>query len=295
MNTSRHGKNRPWATLIFIFVLQVFFVLGYLVELTSATEPKAEESARELASSAYYQIDGNRFDHDQLAEAFAKLDQAAKLNPNEPYLYMSGSLASLVQGFRMGDWYELSSFENGTLERALPLAEQAVQLAPALSQAHAQLARLYIMRKDFAKAQISIAKAKELEPQSFYPWYFEGIYYEKLRDVEAARTALDAAELRATQQHQRNSVNRHRSRVAEVSRDPALQEEFLVKIIASNPNDGHVYAEYAGFLMCKGRYEEAVIQWGKTVRLMPSWTHAEAQLAKARRMAAIEREKRTSC
>jgi hypothetical protein len=56
---------------------------------------------------------------DQIGEAFAKLDQAAKLNPNEPYLYLSGSLASLVQGFGMGDWYEVSSFENRTLERAL--------------------------------------------------------------------------------------------------------------------------------------------------------------------------------
>jgi tetratricopeptide (TPR) repeat protein len=258
-------------------------------------EPKAEESARELASSAYYQIDGNRFDDAQLADAVRKLDQAATLNPNEPYLYLSGSLTSLLQGFGMGDWYELSSFEHGTVERALPPAMKAVQLAPGLSQAHAHLARLYIMRKDFAKAQISISKAKELDPQNFYPWYFEGIYYEKLRNVDAALTALDAAERRATQQHQRTSVNRHRSRVAEVSRDPALQEQFLVKIIASNPTDGHVYAEYAGFLMCKGRYEDAVIQWEKTVRLMPSWEYAAAQLAKARRMAAVEREKRTSC
>lgn len=293
MSTSHQGKRHPWATVF--FVLQVFLVLGYLVELTSAADPSDAESARKLASSAYYQIDGNRFDRAQLVEAFTKLDQAAKINPNEPYLYLSGSLASLVLGFRMGDWYELSSFENGTVERALPLAEQAVQLAPALSQAHAQLARIYIMRKDFAKAETSIAKAKELEPQSFYPWYFEGIYYEKLRNVDAARTALDAAELRATQQHQRESVNRHRARVAEVSRDPALQEQFLVKNIASNPNDGRLYSEYAGFLMCKGRYEEAVIQWEKTMRLMPLWPYAEAQLAKARRMAAIERDKRTSC
>ena len=293
MRTSHYGKSRPWP--IVFFILQIFLVLGYLVEPTSAAEPKDVESARELASSAYYQIDGNRFDRAQLAEAFAKLDQAAKLNPNEPYLYLSGSLASLLQGFRMGDWYELSSFENGTVERALPLAEKGIHLAPQLSQAHSQLARLYIMRKDFARAQISIAKAKELEPQSFYPWYFEGIYYEKLRNVDAARSALDAAELRATQQHQRNSVDRHRSRVAEISQDPALQEQYLVKNIASNPNDGHLYSEYAGFLMCKGRYEEAVVQWEKVVHLMPSWAYAETQLAKARRMAGIEREKRTTC
>jgi tetratricopeptide (TPR) repeat protein len=293
MSMFHRGKRRPWVTVF--FALQVFFIPGYVAEQACAAESKAVESARELASSAYYQIDRNRFDRAQLADAFAKLDQAAKINPNEPYLYLSGSLASLVQGFGMGDWYEQSSFENGTVERALPLAEKAVQLAPTLSQAHAQLARIYIMRKDFAKAQKSIARAKELEPQSFYPWYFEGIYYEKLRDVEAAITALNAAEQRATQQHQRNSVNRHRSRVAEVSRDPALQEDFLVKIIASNPNDGHVYAEYAGFLMCKGRYEDAIIQWEKTVHLMPSWTYAETQLAKARRMAGIEREKRTTC
>ena len=282
------------STLLFL-TLQILLVLGVLPELTRAVEPTAEESARELAMSAYYQIDGNRFDQAQLMDAYTKLDRAARLNPNEPYIFLSGSMVSLLQGFRMGDWYELSSFETGTVEQALPLAEKAAQIAPTLGQAQAHLARIHIMRKDFAKAQVSIAKAKELDPQSFYPWYFEGIYYEKLRNVDAAMVSLGQAEQRATKEHQRSSVNRHRSRVAEISRDPALQEQYLVKAIASNPNDGHTYSEYAGFLMCKGRYEEAVTQWEKVLRLMPTWSYAEAQLAKARRMVAIEREKRTSC
>ena len=81
------------------FLHSARFSSGILVEPTSAAEPKDVESAGELASSAYYQIDGNRFDRAQLAEAFAKLDQAAKLNPNEPYLYLSGSLASLLRDF----------------------------------------------------------------------------------------------------------------------------------------------------------------------------------------------------
>ena len=40
--------------------------------------------------------------------------------------------------------------------------------------------------------------------------------------------------------------------------------------VPDRTHDGRLYSEYAGFLMCKGRYEEAVIQWEKTVRLMPS-------------------------
>lgn len=76
MSTSHYGKSRSWA--IVFFILQIFLVLGYLVDLTSAADRKDAESARELASSAYYQIDGNRFDRTQLAEAFAKLDQAAE-------------------------------------------------------------------------------------------------------------------------------------------------------------------------------------------------------------------------
>lgn len=293
MDNSCRSNRRLWVS--FLFILQIVLGIGALAGQAGFAESNAGESARALAMSAYFQIDGNRFDQAQLADAYAKLEQAEKINPNEPYLFLSGSLASLVEGFRMGDWYELRSFGPGTVEQALPLAEKAVQIAPELGQAHAQLARIYIMKKDFARAQVSIAKAKELEPQSFYPWYFEGIYYEKLRDVDAARAALDQAEQRATQSHQRNSVNRHRSRVAEISRDPALQEQLLVKNIASNPKDGHLYSEYAGFLMCKGRYEEAVLQWEKTLNLLPGWSYAQIQLDKARRMAAIEREKRTSC
>lgn len=284
INNSRLG-------LCFLF----FFELVVPAGVTCAVESSDMKSARDLASLAYYQIDANRFDQTQLTEAFVKLGEAAKLNPNEPYVYLAASLANLVNGFRIGDWYELSSFEVGTIEKALPLAQKGVELGPTVSQGYAQLARLYILRKDFASAERNIAKAKELDPNSFYPWYFEGIYFEKLRDIAAARKALDEAEVRATRLDQRNSVNRHRSRVAGIAYDPVQQEQLLLKNISLNPEDGRLYSEYARFLMCKGRYEESIVQWEKTLSLMPAWSYAQTNLANARRLAAIEREKRTSC
>lgn len=276
-----------------VFLCLLIFL--FPAERIKATDLADVRSARDLASSAYYQIDANRFDQAQLTEAFARLSQAAKLNPNEPFVYLAASLANLVIGFRMGDWYELRAFEVGTIEKAMPLAEKGVELGPTISQGYAQLARLHILRKDFSGAERNISKAKELDPNSFYPWYLEGIYFEKLRDVAASRKAFNEAETRATRPDQRNSVNRHRSRVAEIARDPALQEQLLLRNIASNPKDGYLYSEYAGFLMCKGRYEEAIAQWEKTLEVMPTWAYAQDRLTKARRLAAIEREKRTSC
>ena len=38
MSTSHYGKSSPWA--IVFFILQIFFVLGYLVDLTSAADRK---------------------------------------------------------------------------------------------------------------------------------------------------------------------------------------------------------------------------------------------------------------
>ncbi len=272
-----------------------FFSLVFFARPTIAVDATDTQSARVLASSAYFQIDANRFDQAQLTEALVKLDQAAKLNPDEPFVYLAASLANLVSGYRIGDWYELNSFDAGTLEKSLPLAEKGVKLGPTVSQGYAQLARLHILRKDFANAERNISKAKELDPSNFYPWYFEGIYYEKLRDIASANKAFNEAEVRATRSDQRTNVNRHRSRVASIAHDPVQQEQLLLKNISLSPKDGRFYSEYARFLMCKGRYEESIVQWEKTLTLMPTWSYAQTNLTSARRLAAIEREKRTSC
>ncbi len=293
MNTTHYRMSHPW--IYPLCLMQLFISLVCLVGLTSAVEPPTVESARELASAAYYQLDGNRFDQTQQAEALAKLKRATILNPNEPFVYLSASMMVLIQGFQRGEWYETRTFVPGTVEQALLHAEKAAQLAPTLSQAHAQLARLYITLKNYSQAQASIVKAKTLDPNSFYPWYFEGIYYEKLGIIDSARTAFDAAEARATEAHQKSSVDRHRAHVAAKAHDPMGQEQLLLKNIAANLTDGRIHSEYAVFLMCKGRYEDALVQWERTLNLMPSWPYAEEQLAKTRRMVAVEREKRTSC
>lgn len=284
-------KRNSRLSLLFMLLLG----LAFPAERICAGDSSDVTSARELASSAYYQIDANRFDQAQLSQALMKIGQAAKLNPDEPFVYLAASLANLVGGYRIGDWYELNSFDAGTLEKSLPLAEKGVELGPTVSQGYAQLGRLSILRKDFANAERNISKAKELDPSNFYPWYFEGIYYEKLRDIASANKAFDEAEVRATRSDQRTNVNRHRSRVASIAHDPIQQEQLLLKNISLNPKDGLLYSEYARFLMCKGRYEESIVQWEKTLSLIPTWSYAQTNLTSARRLAAIEREKRTSC
>lgn len=95
---------------------------------TVAADATDTQSAKALASSAYFQIDANRFDQAQLTEALVKLSQAAKLNPDEPFVYLAASLANLVGGYRIGDWYELNSFDTGTLENRCPWLRKGYNL-----------------------------------------------------------------------------------------------------------------------------------------------------------------------
>ena len=65
---------------------------------------------RELAREAYYQIEANVFDRTQLQDAYTKINLAADKNRNEAFIYVAVSLGTLVAGYTIGDWYDLTTF-----------------------------------------------------------------------------------------------------------------------------------------------------------------------------------------
>jgi len=260
-------------------------LLILLLLFLSAPSEAFAETARELAKSAYFQIEANVFDPSELSSAIQKLNTAQNQNPKEPFVYLTASLAVLVKGYKIGDWYETRNFAEGSVEQSVKLAEQAIGLNRNLGHSYAHLARLRILTKDFKDAERLINKAKELDKDSFYPWYFEGILYEKQGNVQAATRAFATAESKMTMKHQPTMLNNHRQSLAKLTNDTALQEKLLKENIAHAPNNAHLYGNYGQFLMCQGRFREAVVQWEKALSIA-TYPRAVEQLEKAKRFVA---------
>lgn len=276
---------------VLAFSLAVLCSVSYAATADkNAAPPAGKVTPRELAREAYYQIEANVFDRAQLQDAYTKINLAADQNRNEAFIYVAVSLGTLVAGYTIGDWYDLTTFPGDVVPQALAHARQAVALDPNLGQAHAQLARLLIVKKEFHEAAQHITKAKELDPNSFYPWYFEGIWHEKQGQVAEATQAFDRAQQYATLALHPMLVLTHREYVAKLGGNFALQEKLLKDSIGLNPNSAYSYGSYAAFLMCHGRYREAIVQWEKAIRITP-YGRAVSQLEKAKQYVAQETTK----
>lgn len=263
------------------------FVLMTTCSDGPAAEPQNNPSPRELAREAYYQIEANLFDRAQLQDAYIKINAAVDRDRKEAFVYVTVSLGTLVTGYTIGDWYEMQTFSGDSVQQALSYARQALTLDPNLSQAHAQLARLLIVRREFAEAEQHLKKAKELDPHGFYPWYFEGIWHEKQVQLAAANKAFDRAEKYAVLKHQHTLILVHRQNVAKLSKDFTLQEKLLKDGIGQNQGSAYSYGNYAEFLMCHRRYQEAIVQWEKAISIAP-YGRAVGQLKKAKEYVARE-------
>ena len=238
----------------------------FLVTRAEAASVKASDS---LAKEAYFLIEGNVFNSRKISEALLKIQEAEKNNPKDPWVYLSSSMAYLVRGYMSKDWYEYKNFDESSVEKSFELARMAVKLDPKESQTHAHLARLYILTKDFPNALKSLDRALRLDKQSFYPWYFKGILFEKQRKWREAKELFDKAEKKAQFKYHHMILNSHRGRVALHEGDVGKKEKLLKVNIRNNPENIWMYDNYADFLVSQGRYDEAIGMWQKAVSIKP--------------------------
>jgi tetratricopeptide (TPR) repeat protein len=193
----------------------------------------------------------------------------------------------MVRNFTKGSWYRAQTFNPEALDEALRLARQAVELGPGLTEAHAQLARVFIVRGDLAQAAEHLKQARALEDGNFYGWYYEGILAEKERKVREASEWFDKAEQRVSRPFQRGMVLSHRGNLANLEGNVEAEEHYLRQEITDNPSSPHAYGNYGQFLLRHERYREAVEQTQKAVALGP-YQVALAQLSRAKGYVAEE-------
>lgn len=242
-------------------------------------------SPRDEAIAAYHQVEGNVFSYKEIRSAIMKMEDAFRRDPNEPAVFAARSLAVLVAGYTKGDWYETDTFQKGFVEKSLQLAEYGYGLKNAktciLTTCH--LARVFILTKDFGKAQALIDKARELEPENFYPWYFQGILFEKLGQFDAAKKNFDKAERLSAFEYHHSIVNSHRKNVARWEQNPQELERLHLDDIRRNPDSPHAHGNYGAFLMRRHRLSEAEEELEKAISIHP-YPLAEHHLKEVREM-----------
>lgn len=177
----------------------------------------------------------------------------------------------------------MNTFEDGVVEKALALAKRALELRPEESQASAQVARIYIIKKEYQTAWTLLNASYSNDKTNYYPWYLRGVIAVKMNDPKRAALQFDEAEKFAIHKYQHRQLNYQRQYIAKMNGDVAAEEKLLKKNIQDNPDKANLYGNYAQFLKKHKRYDEAIEYWEKAISISP-YPHAIEQLNKTKEL-----------
>jgi tetratricopeptide (TPR) repeat protein len=177
----------------------------------------------------------------------------------------------------------MNTFDDGAVEKALAFAKRALELRPTESQASAQVARIYIIKKEYQTAWTLLNTAYDNDATNYYPWYLRGVIAVKMNDPKRALVQFDEAEKLAKHKYQHRQLNYQRQYIAKMNGDAAAEEALLKKNIQDNPDRANIYGNYAQFLKKHKRYDEAIAYWEKAIAISP-YPHAIEQLKKTREL-----------
>ena len=239
--------------------------------------------AKDLAEKAFHEISDNGLSRSARQSAMEKLERARKLNPQEAWIYVTESKLALLHGYKIGTWYEAESFMPGTVDRAIEIANRAVQYDPQFSRGYSQLAHLYIVNGNYDKAAELLETAYGLDNESFGVWLYKGTLALQMKDMETASKMFDEALKYATHEYERSTIRGRKRDIARIVGNAAEEERLLLEGIAEDPNDAYAYGAYAGFLMRHGRHHEAIGYWEKAIEIKP-YRHAIRRLEDAKKM-----------
>lgn len=243
----------------------------------------ADSQARQLARQAYLTIRDHPFEGQILQQAAKQLDQAATLDRNEAYVSLAAAALIETLGYRHGEWSNAHSFEPGVLSEATRLAQQAVRAAPDLAEPHAELGRLYTTQRQFNEALREYYLAHKLDPENFRVWFGQAVCWWKQGNARKAEAALAGAEARARTTKDRLRVLNQKQQMAVSRSDHAEVERLLREKIALEPESPWAHGNYAGFLMGRARFDQAIVEYEKAIKL-GSYPIAVEGLEEAKRL-----------
>ena len=227
------------------------------------------KKGKSLSKAAYHEIMANVFDYKKIQKAVKNLVKAKELNPSDPWIYITGSMVELINGYNGNDRYDSKNYDEDSVVKGFTLAQHAVQLEPKESMAHSNMARFHILTKNYNLAMSSINLAMKLDRENYSPWFIKGILFEKQKKWDRAKINFGEAEKRATFKYQKMILTSHRINIANQMRNMVEMERLLRLNIHENPENIWMYDNYGDFLMGRKRYKEAKATWEKAVSIKP--------------------------
>lgn len=235
---------------------------------------------------AYHQMEESPFDSNTFQSSLKLVNAAYESNPEEPWVYIAYSLATMQQGYRIGSWFRLKSFRSGYIEKALELAEKAKIYGESESQSYAHLARIKIIQKKYREAWDLLNQSYRLDNENFYAWFYRALIHYYMKGYEDAWTHLDEAQERVTERYQKKLVTRQRQRIARKQGNKVLEEQMYKRNIEDFPDNPYMYGNYASFLLANKRYKESVDFYEKAIAIKP-YPRALSKLEEAKKKAGL--------
>ena len=226
-------------------------------------------TAKNLAYNAHEKLLNNSFNRNVRAQVILDLERAYGLNSKEPWVYMTASLLAITQGYKVGSWYEQTSFNPGTVDKAIEVANKTIQLDRDFVRGYTQLAWFFIIKEDYEKANLYLERANALDKKSYYMWLYKGTLAFKQKQYDLAKTLYDTAFVYAATSHEKTLINIRRRDLASRLGNIAEQERLLLANIQNNPNSAYSYGNYGSFLISHERYKEAIKYLEKAVSITP--------------------------
>lgn len=225
--------------------------------------------AREHAMKAFFMMEESPFDDKVFEKGIQNIKKANEIDPEEEWVFVSASLAALLQGYKIGNMYSSKTFTEESIDKAYEFAEIAIGKGGKQSQTHAQMARVLIIKGNYKKAWMILNKAYKLDEKSFYAWFYRGVISRLMQDYERAEKNFIEAQNNISHKYQKKLVTRQRQYAAEAAGDHEKEEEMLLLNIADFPRNAYMYGNYANFLYRFQRYEEAVDFYVKAIAITP--------------------------
>ncbi len=238
-------------------------------QLTQPISPREIYPARSLAEKTYRYASEHPYNPSARQKVIEALNRAREIDNNEAEVFLTEAIMILQDGFKKGEWYKASSFIPGTVDKAIEKVNTAIDADPNYSKSHSVLAWFYIMKTEYSKAEKILKTAYQLDKNCFYYWLYRGTLSMELKNISKAQEYFSIARNYAKTDGQKNLIFTRKRSIARLNKNVAEEETLYIEEIDRNPNDSHKYGDYAGFLLCQGRFDEAIEFYTKAIEIEP--------------------------
>lgn len=239
--------------------------------VTDNKEKEQPESnpARALAQEAYELAASHPSGGPAMSRVHSLLDEARAIDPEEAEIFLVEMIRILQQGHIIGTWYNSSSYLPGTIEQATQLARQAVEADPQYAKGYAMLAWMMIAGENYAEAERLLEKSGSLDSGSEYYWLYKGTLLMVTKRYSEARHAYDTAMTHTLSPLQLEILKGRKRDLAKLSGDVEEALRLYQEDIDANPDNAYAWGDYGTYLVCLGRFEEAIPYLSRAIEIYP--------------------------